>query len=94
MSFALIPEQGPEFREVRIGGLGKHEARARRLAARRRFLNESGYARGVAEHLAGDASTRFYERVWIGERSLLLMDAPRRPDGPPVPDANTMYCLP
>ena len=28
VSFALIPEQGPEFREVRIGGLGKHEARA------------------------------------------------------------------
>ena len=84
ISFALIPEQGPEFREVRISGLGKHEARAKRLAARRRFLDESGYIRGVAEHLAGDASTRFYERVRVGERSLLLMDAPRRPDGPPV----------
>src|ERR1044072_6350327 len=47
VSFALIPEQGPEFREVRISGLGKHEARARRLAARRRFLNESCYMRGV-----------------------------------------------
>jgi hypothetical protein len=84
VSFALLPEQGAEFREVRISGLGKHEARGRRLAARRRFLNDSGYTRAIAEHLAGDASTRFYERVRLGERSLILMDAPRRPDGPPV----------
>ncbi len=84
VSFALIPEKGPEFREVRISGLGKNAPRALRLAARRRFLDESGYARGIAERLAGDASTRFYQRVRVGERSLILMDAPRRPDGPPV----------
>jgi tRNA threonylcarbamoyl adenosine modification protein YjeE len=84
VSFALSPEKGPEFREVRINGLGKQAGRARRLAARRRFLNESGYSRAVAERLAGDASTRFYERARLGERSFILMDAPRRPDGPPV----------
>src|SRR6516225_3021824 len=46
VSFTLIPEKSSEFREVRISGFGKHEVRAKRLAARRRFLNESGYTRG------------------------------------------------
>ena len=34
--------------------------------------------------LAGDASSRRYERLTDGDRRALLMDAPARPDGPPV----------
>src|SRR5690606_30974478 len=35
--------------------------------------------------LAGDASARLYERLKLdGQADLLLMDAPARPDGPPV----------
>jgi hypothetical protein len=34
----------------------------------------------------GDASTRCYERLALGEHRAILMNAPRRPDGPPVRD--------
>src|SRR5262249_46068686 len=34
--------------------------------------------------ITGDASTRSYERLKLGGRSLILMNSPRRPDGPPV----------
>jgi hypothetical protein len=35
-------------------------------------------------HLQGDASSRSYARLSAGPATVLLMDAPRQPDGPPV----------
>jgi N-acetylmuramate 1-kinase len=78
--------KGPDFRTVRITGLGTYGARVPRIVARRRFLNVSGFPDAVCERLAGDASTRSYQKFQSGKRSLILMDAPRRPDGPPVRD--------
>ena len=34
--------------------------------------------------MQGDASTRSYERLALGEQRDILMNSPRRPDGPPV----------
>jgi aminoglycoside/choline kinase family phosphotransferase len=36
--------------------------------------------------LPSDASTRSYERLTLGSRRLILMNWPRRPDGPPLRD--------
>ena len=36
--------------------------------------------------MPGDASTRRYHRLILGNRRAILMDSPRRPDGPPVKD--------
>src|SRR5262249_48933067 len=55
-----------------------------RLLALRRFLDSTEYADAERERLAGDASSRAYERLAHGDRRLILMNAPRRPDGPPV----------
>jgi len=84
ITFTLAPQQGLEFRNVRITGHGAFVARAERLAAIRRFLDQSGYADAERERIAGDASTRAYERLRIDGRTAVLMNAPRRPDGPPV----------
>ena len=35
-------------------------------------------------YLQGDASTRTYARLSADRESVLLMDAPRQPDGPPI----------
>lgn len=50
------------------------------------FLIREG--RGVSErrHFEGDASARRYEVLGEGGARVLLMDMPRRPDGPPVRD--------
>jgi tRNA threonylcarbamoyl adenosine modification protein YjeE len=82
----LAPQRGLEYRDVRITGHGACAARAMRLAALRRFLEEAGFAEAGRRRLAGDASTRSYERLTLGDRRLVLMNAPRRPDGPPVKD--------
>jgi aminoglycoside/choline kinase family phosphotransferase len=36
--------------------------------------------------MQGDASTRSYERLTLGDKRAILMNSPRRPDGPPVRD--------
>jgi len=86
LTITLAPQHGPEVRNVRITGYGKVAARAERLASVRRFLEQSGYAEAERQRLAGDASTRSYERLILGDRQVILMNSPRRTDGPPVKD--------
>ncbi|MCX8999470.1 tRNA (adenosine(37)-N6)-threonylcarbamoyltransferase complex ATPase subunit type 1 TsaE [Rhizobiaceae bacterium BDR2-2] len=53
----------------------------------RDFLSAHGHAQAARRHLTGDASTRAYEYiVEPGKPRLILMDAPRQPDGPPIRD--------
>jgi len=55
------------------------------------FLKRAGWAHAERRPLAGDASTRRYERLQrdagsAGHARAILMDAPRAPDGPPIRD--------
>jgi hypothetical protein len=86
LTITLAPQLGAEVRNVRITGYGTVAARAERLSAVRRFLDQSGYANAERQRLAGDASTRSYERLTLGDRQVILMNSPRRADGPPVKD--------
>ena len=86
IAFTLAPQLGPEHRNVRVTGHGAFASRADRLAAVRRFLEGSGYAEAERKRIQGDASTRSYERLRLGDQRAVLMNAPRRPDGPPVRD--------
>ena len=86
IAFTLAPQLGPEHRNVRVTGHGAFAGRAERLAAIRRFLEGSGYAQAERNRIQGDASIRSYERLRLGDQRAILMNAPRRPDGPPVRD--------
>lgn len=86
IALTLAPHLGTEVRNVRITGHGSFAARAERFAAVRRFLDESGFGPAERHRLVGDASTRCYERLRMPDRDAILMNAPRRPDGPPVRD--------
>jgi tRNA threonylcarbamoyl adenosine modification protein YjeE len=86
VAFTLSPLSGPEHRNARITGYGGFAARAERIAAIRRFLDATVFAQAERQRIQGDASTRSYERLQAGEQHAILMNAPRRPDGPPVRD--------
>ena len=86
IAFTLEPKAGPEARKARITGYGAFAARAERIPAIRRFLDASGYGTAERRRIQGDASTRSYERLRLGEQRAILMNSPRRPDGPPVRD--------
>lgn len=86
VAFTLSPPQGPDFRNARVTGYGAHGRRVERIAAIRRFLADAGCGEAARRHMQGDASTRAYERLTRGAENFVLMNAPRRPDGPPVRD--------
>jgi tRNA threonylcarbamoyl adenosine modification protein YjeE len=86
IAFTLEPRLGPEHRTARITGYGAFVARAERMANVRRFLDSTAYATAERRRIQGDASTRSYERLRLGDQRAILMNAPKRPDGPPVRD--------
>ena len=86
VAFSLEPKAGPEHRKARITGYGAFAERTDRIPTIRRFLDSSGYGLAERRRIQGDASTRSYERLRLGEQRAILMNSPRRPDGPSVRD--------
>jgi tRNA threonylcarbamoyl adenosine modification protein YjeE len=83
--FGFTAEGG---RHLTISGPEAKLARIRRVLQIRHFLDENGYGNAGRRHLMGDASTRSYEYIYpVGEHArLVLMDAPKRPNGPVIRD--------
>jgi N-acetylmuramate 1-kinase len=86
ITFTLAPQLGPDVRNVRYVGYGGFAARTERIAMVRSFLDESGFGGAQRIRMQGDASTRIFERLNNSGEATILMNAPRRPDGPPVRD--------
>ena len=84
IAFTLAPHLGPNQRQAELTAHGTFVPRLERLAAIRHFLAVEGLADATRTHVQGDASSRSYERLAREGRKLILMNAPRRPDGPPV----------
>ncbi|MCY0092851.1 tRNA (adenosine(37)-N6)-threonylcarbamoyltransferase complex ATPase subunit type 1 TsaE [Hoeflea ulvae] len=76
-----------ESRSVTVAAPAGFMTRLERSRAVRRFLDQSGYERAERRHLQGDASSRSYETIRTADHEpLILMNAPRQPDGPPIRD--------
>ncbi|MFZ0423576.1 MAG: tRNA (adenosine(37)-N6)-threonylcarbamoyltransferase complex ATPase subunit type 1 TsaE [Xanthobacteraceae bacterium] len=86
ITFTLAPTLGPGVRNVRYAGYGGFAPRAERIARIRSFLDGAGFGDALRRRMQGDASTRIFERLTLHGEHAILMNAPRRPDGPPVRD--------
>ncbi len=64
-------------------GAGNRFARSRNI---REFLDGSMGETTERRFLQGDASSRRYETAHLGDATRILMDAPRKPDGPAIKD--------
>ncbi|MEA2935435.1 MAG: N-acetylmuramate 1-kinase [Variibacter sp.] len=73
-------------RDLRLKAHGSIGVGVERLFALDALLLDAEFATAVRERMQGDASTRIYERLRRPDLSAILMNAPRRPDGPPVRD--------
>ncbi|WP_022719997.1 tRNA (adenosine(37)-N6)-threonylcarbamoyltransferase complex ATPase subunit type 1 TsaE [Rhodopseudomonas sp. B29] len=82
IAFSHRPALGPHARAAEITGHGTAAKQVERLAALRSFIETAGYADAARRHMPGDASTRSYARMFKDGSSVILMNAPRRPDGP------------
>jgi tRNA threonylcarbamoyl adenosine modification protein YjeE len=83
------PALGSTARAAEITGYGKAAAQVARLKALREFLTVAGYIDARRQRMAGDASTRSYARLIRDEGVVILMNSPRRPDGPAVYDGKS-----
>jgi tRNA threonylcarbamoyl adenosine modification protein YjeE len=86
ITFTLAPQLGADVRKARYTGYGQFAYRAERIATVRKFLDDSGFGGAQRQRIQGDASTRIYERLTLNGQTTVMMNAPRRPDGPPVRD--------
>jgi hypothetical protein len=78
------PALGSSARAAEITGYGNAAAQVARLKAMRQFLADAGYDDAQRQRMAGDASTRSYARLVRDDAGVILMNSPRRPDGPAI----------
>lgn len=76
-------------RHVTVTGHGKHEVTAQRLVIMREVIEKAGFASAKRQRMTGDASTRAYARLVTETKSAIVMNMPRRPDGPPIQDGKS-----
>ena len=76
------PALGSTARAAEITGFGKCVATVERLKTLRAFLEQAGFGEAKRVCMAGDASTRSYARLVRDDGVFILMNSPKRPDGP------------
>ncbi len=89
IAFSHRPALGSTARAAEITGYGRAAAQVARLQTLRQFLEDAGYADARRLRMPGDASTRSYARLIRDDGSFILMNSPRRPDGPAVYDGKS-----
>ncbi|MGR7994678.1 tRNA (adenosine(37)-N6)-threonylcarbamoyltransferase complex ATPase subunit type 1 TsaE [Xanthobacter sp. ZOL 2024] len=88
---SLAPDLGPEARLVELTGHGALVERLNRLYVAEGLIESAGFGAAERVFLQGDASSRSYTRLDLPNRSAILMNAPARPDGPPLRGAGVPY---
>lgn len=93
LDIAMDETATPNARRIVLTGHGDWAERLDRLRAMAAFLDKTPYAEAGARYLQGDASTRSYARLLLPDRRAVLMNSPRRPDGPPIRDGKPYSAL-
>lgn len=83
------PALGSTARAAEITGYGKGAVQVERLKMLRQFLEGAGYSEAKRVCMAGDASIRSYARLIRDDGVFILMNSPKRPDGPAIYDGKS-----
>ena len=89
IAFSHRPALGSNARAAEFTGYGKAAAQVARLNNLRKFLGDAGLLDAARERMPGDASTRSYARLIHDDGTSILMNSPRRPDGPAIYDGKS-----
>lgn len=76
------PALGSTARAAEITGYGKCAGTVERLQALRAFLEGARFGEAKRKRMPGDASIRSYARLVRDDGVFILMNSPKRPDGP------------
>src|ERR1700751_3041007 len=89
ISFNHRPAHGSNARAAAITGPRKAAAAGERLKALRQFLTKAGFVEAKRRRMPGDASTRSYARLMQDDSVVILMNSPKKPDGPAIYDGKS-----
>jgi N-acetylmuramate 1-kinase len=89
LEISLTEADRADRRHASLEGFGNWGARLARFAALDRFIGGTEWSRANHHYLFGDASARGYTRLRMNGASVLLMDWPKVPDGPPIKQGRT-----
>ncbi len=78
-------------RSVSLTGFGAWEKKLARFREIDAFLAKNGWGYARCTAVRGDASARLFSRLARGAETVMLMDWPPQPDGPPIRDGRP-YC--
>ncbi|MBI1386163.1 MAG: tRNA (adenosine(37)-N6)-threonylcarbamoyltransferase complex ATPase subunit type 1 TsaE [Rhizobiales bacterium] len=84
---------GENLRSVMFVAGAGWRARLERARLVHGFLARHGYGGHRIDYLQGDASPRGYGRLSVDGASVILMNAPRQPDGPPLAGGRTYSAI-
>jgi tRNA threonylcarbamoyl adenosine modification protein YjeE len=84
LEISLAETDRSDRRSASLEGFGNWAARLARFAAIDGFVGGTEWSQARHHYLNGDASTRGYTRLRADSTSVMLMDWPRAPDGPPI----------
>jgi tRNA threonylcarbamoyl adenosine modification protein YjeE len=83
------PALGSTARAAEITGYGKAAAQVDRLKTLRQFIEGAGHGESKRQRMPGDASIRSYARLIRDDSVFILMNSPKRPDGPAIYDGKS-----
>ncbi|HWZ36860.1 MAG TPA: tRNA (adenosine(37)-N6)-threonylcarbamoyltransferase complex ATPase subunit type 1 TsaE [Bradyrhizobium sp.] len=86
IAFNHRPGLGSTARVAVITGYGRTAAVVERLKTLRQFLEGANFIDARRKRMAGDASIRSYARLLQDDAAFILMNSPKRPDGPAIYD--------
>jgi tRNA threonylcarbamoyl adenosine modification protein YjeE len=86
IAFNHRPALGMTARAAEITGYGTAAAVVERLKALRHFLENANFIDARRKRMPGDASIRSYARLQQDGAVFILMNSPKRPDGPAIYD--------
>jgi len=89
IAFSHRPALGSNARAAEITGFGKAAGVVERLKILRQFLDGAGFGDAKRLRMPGDASIRSYARLIRDDVNFILMNFPKRPDGPAAYDGKS-----
>lgn len=84
-------EESGGGRVISLTGSGLWERKLERFQEVSEFLDENGWGTSKCIAIPGDASARLFSRLELGGKTIMMMDWPPQPDGPPIRDGRP-YC--
>jgi tRNA threonylcarbamoyl adenosine modification protein YjeE len=79
-----LPDPENQRRAITFTGLGTFSERVRRARGLTQLIESAGFARATRNMIQGDASSRSYERLQLGEKSAIAINAVPPKHGPAI----------